>query len=169
MSSDYRPTGKILFDDLFTKTLAGGRIREHIVHRVEDIETSETTRCLTDGVDYIWVFRDDFGFVHRFTQWAPNRAGFILQAVIDAFDTEILSEYEPRYGGFDTHEEWEAALEAIHPVYEGGEVVVPFRSSGPLRHCCSMRRTVELLITAYRTKADQRSSQRPGRNCRIRS
>jgi hypothetical protein len=114
MSIDFRPIGKIIFDDLFTTTLAGGRVREHIVHREDDIETSETTRCLTDGENYVWAFRDDFGFVHSFTRWAGNRATFILQAVIDAFDTDIVSEDEPRYWGFETEEEWEAALENMH-------------------------------------------------------
>jgi len=111
MSTDFRPIGKIIFDDLFTTTLAGGRVREHIVHREDDIETSETTRCLTDGLNYVWAFRDDFGFVHSFTRWAGNHATFILQAVIEAFDTDIVSEHEARYWGFDTEEEWHAALE----------------------------------------------------------
>jgi hypothetical protein len=113
MSIDFRPTGKIIFDDLFTTTFAGGRVREYVVYRDDDIGTSETTRCLTDGENYVWAFRDDFGFVQSFTRWAGNRATFILQAVIDAFDTDIVSEHEPRYWGFDTEEEWQAAVDDI--------------------------------------------------------
>jgi hypothetical protein len=124
MSTDFRPIGKIRFDDLFTTTLAGGRVREHIVHREDDIQKSETTRCLTDGVNYVWAFRDDFGFVHSFTRTAGNHATFILQAVIDAFDTGIVSEYEPRYWGFDTEEEWQAGLENMHGLSDSSAAAI---------------------------------------------
>ena len=42
----------------------------------------------------------------------PNGApGKILSAISDTFDTDIVSEHDPRYWGFDTHEEWDAVLE----------------------------------------------------------
>jgi hypothetical protein len=65
---------------------------------------------LTDGRNYLWVYIDDDGFV-SFTRYAPNgNPGKILSAVDEAFETYIASEYEPQYWGFDTEEEWEAAV-----------------------------------------------------------
>ena len=65
---------------------------------------------LTDGRNYLWVHIDDGGFV-SFTRYAPNgNPGKILGAVEDAFETYLASEYEPQYWGFDTEEEWEAAV-----------------------------------------------------------
>jgi hypothetical protein len=58
------------------------------------------------------VFIGDDGFVHSFTRWMPNGdPGKILNALANVFDTDIISEYEPQYWGFDTQEEWDAAME----------------------------------------------------------
>ena len=45
-----------------------------------------------------------------FTRFAPNGApGRILAAVAEAFDTDIVSEHQPEYWGFETQEEWDEA------------------------------------------------------------
>jgi hypothetical protein len=55
---------------------------------------------------------DDDGFVSGLTRYAPNGdPGKILNALANVFDTDIVSEYEPQYWGFDTQEEWDAAME----------------------------------------------------------
>jgi hypothetical protein len=100
MSTYYRPLEKIsaccLFDGRFEKS----DIREH-----RNDSTTETERCLTDGRNYLWVSIDDAGFVYRFRRYGENLPGKMLNAVANAFDTDIASEYEPRYWGFDTEEE----------------------------------------------------------------
>jgi hypothetical protein len=68
---------------------------------------------LTDGRNYLWVYVEDNG-VSSFTRYMPNGApGKILDAISDAFDVDIVSEREPQYWGFDTQEEWDAAMEAL--------------------------------------------------------
>ncbi len=56
----------------------------------------------------------DDGFVTYFTRYFPNgNPNKILDAVSLVFDTYIASEYEPRYWGFDTQAEWDAATELM--------------------------------------------------------
>lgn len=43
----------------------------------------------------------------------PNAPGRILAAVAEAFDTDIVSEHEPQYWGFETREEWHADMEQL--------------------------------------------------------
>src|SRR5262245_3640210 len=110
MSTNYRPLEKIAACDLFDGRLEEFNIREHI----KPDETTERERCLTDGRrNYLWVHIHDDGFV-SFTRYMPNGdPEKILAAVAEAFDTDIVSEYEPQYWGFDTEEEWEAAERKI--------------------------------------------------------
>ena len=54
------------------------------------------------------------GFVGCLTRYAPNGApGKILNALANVFDTDIVSEYEPQFWGFDTQEEWDACMEKM--------------------------------------------------------
>jgi hypothetical protein len=39
--------------------------------------------------------------------------GYILTAISDGFDVDIVSEYEPQFWGFDTQEEWDARMEEM--------------------------------------------------------
>ena len=59
-------------------------------------------------------FSEDDGLVHSFTRWGFNDPRKFLNAVVQAFDTDIVSEHEPRYWGFDSQEEWNAALEELN-------------------------------------------------------
>jgi hypothetical protein len=106
MSTDHRPLKEIAACDLFDGRLEKFNVREDVRRG-----TTERERCLTDGRNYLWVFIGDDGFVSGFTRWMPNgNPGKILSAVDEAFETYIASEYEPQYWGFDTEEEWEAAV-----------------------------------------------------------
>ena len=76
-------------------------------------ETTESLRSLTDGRNYVWVDIDDDGFVDCISRYGWNAPGKILNAVADIFDTDIVSEYEPQFWGFDTQEEWDACMEKM--------------------------------------------------------
>jgi hypothetical protein len=108
MSTDYRPLTKIRFTDLFD-----GRLEKFQVREKKAAESSEMHRCLTDGCSFVWTFADDHGFVDVFSRYASNAPGFILGAIESAFDTEIVSEHDPLYWGFNTQEEWYAAWDKI--------------------------------------------------------
>jgi hypothetical protein len=60
---------------------------------------------------------DDDGFVSFFTRWATNGApAAILDAIAATFDTVLVSEHEPEFWGFQTVEEWDAAMEKLSMV-----------------------------------------------------
>lgn len=52
-----------------------------------------------------WVSIDDDGSAAEFTSYGRNDADAILAAVAKAFETEIFSEEEPQFWGFETNEE----------------------------------------------------------------
>jgi hypothetical protein len=55
------------------------------------------------------IIINDDGQVSSFTRYASGGApGKILNAIADACDTDIVSEYEPQFWGFETQEKWEA-------------------------------------------------------------
>jgi hypothetical protein len=92
MSTDYRLLGKVPACDLFDGHLEEFGVREHV--KLET--TTEKSRLLTDGRNYLWVYIDDDGFVGCLTRYFPNGApGKILNALANVFDTDIVSEYEP--------------------------------------------------------------------------
>lgn len=100
--TSYKPLTPVRFADLFD-----GRLERFGVTESVRKGTTDTDRCLTDGNNYLWAFGDADGPAH-FTRWAPNGApGRILSAVEEAFDTRIVSEYQPQYWGFETEEEWD--------------------------------------------------------------
>ena len=101
MSTDYILSGKVNARDLFDGRLEAFGIREHM--------TSQTRRCLTDGHNYLWVYMTEDGSVGRLSRYGPDEPGKILDAISELFETDIFSEYEPQYWGFDTQEEWDAA------------------------------------------------------------
>ena len=99
MSTYYSLIKKIPGDDVFDGRLEEFGIREHIVPD----QTTNTYRCLTDGRDYVWVRLDDAGFF-----WSVRGISKILWTVADVFETDIVSEHQPQFWGFDTQEEWDA-------------------------------------------------------------
>jgi hypothetical protein len=104
MSTWYRPLRAILLEELLDGRLAQFEVREF---HVPD-KTTEQNRCLTDGRNYVWVYGTESGSV-EFTRYGGNAPGRILQAVQEAFDVVIVSEYEPQFWGFDTKEQWDAS------------------------------------------------------------
>jgi hypothetical protein len=110
MSTDFRLLKKVPACDLFDGRLEEFGVREH----VKADATTEKSRLLTDGRNYLWIYIDDDGFVGCLTRYASNGTpGKILNAVADIFDTDIVSEYEPQFWGFDTQEEWDACMERM--------------------------------------------------------
>jgi hypothetical protein len=114
MSISFRLSKKVLAVDLFDGRLQKFGVREHI----HPSETDESKRCLTDGRNYLCVSVND-GIVDTLTRYAPN--GFpleILYAIDETFDTDILTEDNPRFWGFDTEEEWREAEAQMCRDYE---------------------------------------------------
>ncbi len=97
MSTYYSLIKKIPGCDVFDGRLEKFGIREHIVPD----QTTNTYRCLTDGRNYVWVTMDGAGFF-----WHVRGISKILCTVADAFETEVVSERQAQFWGFDTEEEW---------------------------------------------------------------
>ena len=103
--TSYRPLQPVRFAELFDGTLEPFGVRGH-----HNKHCTANRRCLTDGNNYLWVDADDAGLLSSLTRYAPNGApGKILSAIEEAFDVDLVSEYEPQYWGFETQEEWDAA------------------------------------------------------------
>ena len=108
MSTDYRLAEKVTFEKLFD-----GRLELFGVHDACAKDTTPTRRCLTDGNNYLWVYGDEA--VEGMTRFGlMNAPGKILSAIEKAFSTDIFSEYEPQFWGFETEEEWHIALQKMH-------------------------------------------------------
>ena len=109
MSTSYRPLKEISAQDLFDGRLEELGIREHAA-----VDSNERSRCLTDGRNYLWVYIDERGNISDLVRYAPNGApGKIMNAIGQVSETYIASEYEAKYWGFDTEEEWEAFQEKL--------------------------------------------------------
>jgi hypothetical protein len=98
MSTYWSVSKKIPGRDVFDGRLEEFGIREHIVPG----QTTDSYRCLTDGHAYVWVRMDGNGFF-----WHVRGVSKILYAVADAFETEVVSEYQAKFWGLETEEEWE--------------------------------------------------------------
>lgn len=109
MSTDYLLLEKVPAYELFDGRLEKFGVREHI--HLES--TTERTRLLTDGRNYVWVYIDNDGIVACLSRYGANAPGKILNALADAFDTDIVSEHEPQFWGFNTQEEWDACMEKM--------------------------------------------------------
>ena len=108
MSTDYILSRKLSARDLFGGRLESSGIREHV-----SPDTNERTRCLTDGRYYLWVYITEDGLVDEICTRGGNAPGKILSAIAESFETQIFSEYEPQFWGYDTQEEWDAARQKI--------------------------------------------------------
>ena len=107
MSIDFRPRNRaIRMEDLFD-----GRLETYgITENVKEGTTSVDQRCLSDGRNWLWVYGDEFvSCMSRFG--FMNCPGKILGAIGEVFQTEIFSEYEPQFWGYETQEEWDEALQ----------------------------------------------------------
>jgi hypothetical protein len=115
MSTDFHPIKDIPASDLLD-----GRLEEFGVYEHFNAETDAKKRMLTDGGgNFLWLYVDDAGLISCLTRYFPNgNPDKILDAIADAFDTEIVSEYESQFWGFDTHEEWDARQRELSQEYE---------------------------------------------------
>ena len=126
MSTDFRFEKRISASDLFDGRLEAHGVREHKTVLDPDDPVSvvsqadEHSRCLTDGEsNFLWVYINDDGKVGCVTRYMPNgNPGKILGAIADTFDTNIFSEHEPQFWGFDTQEAWDAAMQKLHEEYQ---------------------------------------------------
>jgi hypothetical protein len=124
MSTDYRTQKTIRMTDLVDGQLEEFGVRESIPNFTLPLNlnlkdsccdsctvdlTEGSSRCLTDGHNYVWVDGNESGFVDMITRYGLNNPTKILQAIAEAFDTDIFSEHEPQFWGFHTQEEWDAA------------------------------------------------------------
>ena len=109
MSTDYRPSKNVRASELLDGRLESFGVRQKMID-----ETSAKQKCLTDGNNFLWVHINDEGFVSTLTRYFPNGApAKILRAICEALDTDVFSEHEPEFWGFDTQEEWDAWQDAI--------------------------------------------------------
>jgi hypothetical protein len=109
MSTDYRLLEKVRAEEIFCGQLERFGVREHLVAG----ETTERKKCLTDGRNYLWAYIDEDGFVSSFSVYGANAPGKVLNAVGELTQSDIVSEHEPQYWGFDTQAEWDAFMEEI--------------------------------------------------------
>jgi hypothetical protein len=106
MSTRFGFSKKVSAGELF-----GGKLEKFGVRELVTSDTSEKYRCLTDGSNYLWVhIHDDWIVLSR---QGGNAPGKIPSAIAEAFETEIFSEYEPQFWGFDSQEEWDAKMKEM--------------------------------------------------------
>ena len=124
MSMYYGLRKSIKADELFDGRLEAFGVREELrpegtADRYPPYMKVKEVRYLTDGQNSMEVVVYESGFPDVSVQnlWcAPERE--ILYAIAEAFDTDIISEHEPEYWGFDTKEEWDAHEKRIHEEHD---------------------------------------------------
>jgi hypothetical protein len=115
MSTDFRPLTSIRMAELFDGRLERVGVWEH--HPKSELAPNQ--KILTDGSNYLHVYSKEKGLVSSFSRYMPNgNPGYILTAISDEFDVDIVSEYEPQFWGFDTQEEWDAYTEEMSRKHE---------------------------------------------------
>src|ERR1700738_2082099 len=128
MSTDFTPGRRIFARDLFDGRLAKFGVHEWVTPKgdqapndgqdndfwVWGTSQDDQSRTLTDGQgNYLWVSIDDDGSVAIFTRYGRNDTDAVLAAVAEAFETEIFSEHEPQFWGFETNEELDGHIREI--------------------------------------------------------
>jgi hypothetical protein len=109
MSTDYRLEKSIRAADVLDGRLMAFGVQEQLCEY-----TTEASKCLTDGGNYIWLYIDDGGFVvDSLSSFGENDPSAILEAIATTFDTEIFSEHEPQFWGCASQEELDAWMEQM--------------------------------------------------------
>jgi hypothetical protein len=88
MAENFYPTSPVRFAEVFDGRLEPLGVREQ---RCEEADAN--SRALTDGTNFLWVYRNEDGTCSA-TRMGGNDAGPILAALSTAFETEWLSENE---------------------------------------------------------------------------
>ena len=108
MSTDYRLESEVRVEQLFD-----GRLKLFGVHEgFPEGSTPSKSRALTDGHNFLWVYGDEVVSVIR--RYGGNAPNMILNAIAEALNTAIFSEYEPKFWGCETQEEWDGILDEMH-------------------------------------------------------
>ena len=109
MYTCYRPTKPIQFSSLFSD-----RFKEEGAAESKDPRyTTSWRRCLGDGIEHVWVYRDADGNVASLAVWDHEFASLeLLKKIEDVFGVEIVSEKDPRYWGYETGGQLKRALAA---------------------------------------------------------
>ena len=109
MSTDLRIVNMdVSMDELFDGRLKQFGIAEHLWD-----ESIPHRRTLTDGRNWLLVLgpaSDGDSAGVWFKTWGLNNPHRILAAIEKVFEARIFTEHEPQYWGFDTTEEWDAAM-----------------------------------------------------------
>lgn len=111
MSLDFRTEKMISMTDLFDGRLSAYGVVEHCGSKW----ASRGSRCLTDGENYVWVSPTKFvgaTYVSDLSAYGENCPDRILNAIAEAFNTEIFDEDQPQFWGFETQEELYARIES---------------------------------------------------------
>jgi len=109
MSTNFRIEKNIRMSDLFGGRLISCGIIEHLGSSV-----AEPARCLDDGRNYLWVFPRVNGTVESFSRYGLNDVSYIVESIVEEFETEVYSEYAPKYWGFNTQKEWDDKWEELN-------------------------------------------------------
>lgn len=111
MSTHYRPVKSILMNELFSGRLAPYGISEA---SSTSVDKDPLRRNLTDGRNYLSIYANNDGTVDSLIRHGlTNAPGHILAAIAEVFETDIYSEHEPQFWGFDTKEEWDLYMEKL--------------------------------------------------------
>jgi hypothetical protein len=102
MSTCYRLEKNISMNELF-----GGCLERFGIHKekVEGKPTGER-RLLTEGRNSLWICGDNIT-EEIYASAASRCPGKILAAIALVFDTNIWSEHNPQFWGFETDDKWE--------------------------------------------------------------
>lgn len=101
MSTDFITEKQIQLSELLDGRLEKYNIREHV-----NENTSKDSHCLTDGTNYLWVYSHNGDAATSFTRYGGNAVNHILGSIFEEFDTNIYSEHECQYWGFNSDKDW---------------------------------------------------------------
>ncbi len=102
MSTDFRLVKEVSFKEVFDGRLEPFGIREEYIIG----STSRNSRALTDGRDHLWVYGKET--VQILTRYGRNCPNYILEVIAKIFNTNLWSEHDPQFWGFETQKEMDA-------------------------------------------------------------
>ena len=106
MHNYFKPIARREFRMLFTDEM----LEMGIVEYEHPLFTRADRRCLSDGVNDVWVYRDPNGNIAFFACHENNKTPQrILDTASTVLHTSIFPAHDPAYWGFKTQEELDAA------------------------------------------------------------
>ena len=81
MSIAFRVDGSAKFEDVFGI--------DGLSEAIDEEATTKTSRCVTDGENYLWLYGDEDGTIHSATRYGMNDEEDILDKIHDALDIYI--------------------------------------------------------------------------------